>query len=53
MNFFKVYLFLKERERERERENEQGRGREREGERIPSRLLAVSAQPDTGQGLNP
>ena len=46
---------MKEREREREREKvcicEQGRGRERGRERIPSRLHAVSAEPDTG--LNP
>ena len=35
--------------RERERKHEQGRGRE--GERIPSRLHAVSAEPKTGLNL--
>ena len=43
--FFKfVYLF-----RETEREYKQGRA-ERGRERIPSRLHAVSAEPDTGIG---
>ena len=37
------------RERERERAREQTRGREeREREKIPSRLLAVSPEPDAG-----
>ena len=37
--------------RERESEREQGSGRERERERIPSRLLAISTELDTGLGL--
>ena len=32
--------------------HEWGRGREREGERIPSRLCAVSTQPDSGLSLS-
>ena len=46
--FFKVYflnLFLRVIERK------QGRDREREGDRIPSRLRAVSVEPDTGLEL--
>ena len=39
-----MYLLLRERESERE----QGRGRERRRERIPSRLRAVSTEPDVG-----
>ena len=39
---------MRERERERERACKQGRGRERGREKIPSRLRAVSAEPDTG-----
>ena len=35
---------------EREKENEEGRGREKGRERIPSRLSAVSAEPDVGIG---
>ena len=56
--FFKVlfvYSWERARERERERENKQEerertsrRGRGAEGERIPSRLHAVSAEPDMG-----
>ena len=33
---------------ERERQHMQGRGRERRSERIPSRLCAVSEEPDVG-----
>ena len=40
-----------ERERERERENALKVGRSKERQRIPSRLLAVSTEPDTGLGL--
>ena len=40
-----MYLFIL---REREREREQGRGRKRKRERIPSRLCAASAEPNTG-----
>ena len=40
---FKVYLLIL---REREGERQRAWGRERE--RIPSRLLAVSAEPDSG-----
>ena len=40
-------LFLREGERKRE----QGRGRERRRERIPSRLHAVSTEPDAGLKL--
>ena len=36
------------RERERGRETKWGRGRERGRERIPSRLCAVSVEPDVG-----
>ena len=36
------------RERERERERDFRRGRERRRERIPSRLCAVSTEPDGG-----
>ena len=50
-----LFIFERERERERERENERERkrtskeGAERErGERIPSRLHAVSTEPDIG-----
>ena len=39
------------RERERESAHEQGRDRERRRERIPSRLLAVSTEPDKGLRL--
>ena len=58
MYFFKCLFILREREsararararereREREREHMQGRGRERGRERIPKRLLAVSAEPN-------
>ena len=38
-------------ERERERAREQGRGRAREGDRIPSKLCVVSAEPDAGLEL--
>ena len=41
---------LKERG-EREQAHEQGRGRERGRERIPSKLHAVSAEPDVGLDL--
>ena len=44
VSIFLSFLYL----REREREHEQGRGRERGRERIPSRLCAVSGEPDTG-----
>ena len=37
--------------REREHESRQGRDRERETERTPSRLRAVSTQPDVGLEL--
>ena len=41
--FFKVYLFiLRERQQGRDRERERGR------ERIPSRLHAVSMEPNSG-----
>ena len=58
--FFKknIYLFIclfieREREREREREHKCEWGKVREGgsERIPSRLHAVSAEPDLGPEL--
>ena len=41
---------MRERERERGRGEEQGEEgqREREGERIPSRLHTVTAEPDVG-----
>ena len=46
------YLFiLREREREREREHEWKRGRQRGRKSIPSKLHAVSMEPNTG--LNP
>ena len=45
--FFNVYLFVFERERERER-IQVVEGRERRGERIPSRLCPMSAEPDVG-----
>ena len=58
LNFLKcLFIFEKEREREREREREGGRehgkerGRERGRERIPSRVSAVSAEPDKGLEL--
>ena len=38
----------RERERERTREHTCKQGRGREGEKIPSRLQAVSAEPDAG-----
>ena len=44
--YLNVYLFIYF-----EREREGGRGRDREGERIPSRLRAVSAE--LGSGLDP
>ena len=45
-----VCLFLRERERERERESEhkRSRGRGRGRERTPSRLCAISTEPDVG-----
>ena len=47
--FFNVYLFSFERDREKERpDREEGRGRESGGQRIPSRLHAVRAEPDAG-----
>ena len=48
ISFFVSLFIYFEREREREREHicKQGRGRERGRERIPSRLHAVSAQPE-------
>ena len=39
------------RQRGREREPEHRRGRERGTERIPSRLYAISGEPDTGLDL--
>ena len=48
LSIFKFILFIL---REREREREQGRDRGRERERIPSRLHAVGAEPDTGLEL--
>ena len=45
-----VYLFLRVRRRDRERAYEPGRCRERR-ERIPSRLRAVSTEPDVGLEL--
>ena len=39
-------LFKRERERERERMHTSRGGTEREGERIPSRLRAVSTEPE-------
>ena len=61
-DFFLKFIYLererakvgqeqRERERERERVHAHGRGRERGRERIPSRLRAVSAEPDTGLEL--
>ena len=44
-----IYLFIL-RERQRE-EGEGGRGRERWGDRISSRLCAVSTESDTGLDL--
>ena len=41
-------FILREREREREKERMSRGGEEREGERIPSRLQTVSAEPDMG-----
>ena len=41
----------RERERERSHEHEEGSGRERGRERTPSRLHAVSAEPDVGLEL--
>ena len=46
--FFKFYLFIL---RERKNMQEQGEGRQRGKERIPSRLCAISTEPD--EGLNP
>ena len=46
--FFLVFIYF---ERERMHVHEQGRDRERERERIPSRLRAVSAEPDVGLEL--
>ena len=43
--FFNIHLFL------RDSELEQGKGRERGTERIPSRLRAVSVEPDVGLDL--
>ena len=40
-----IYLFLSE------KESKQGKGRERGRERIPSRLHAVSTEPDAGLKL--
>ena len=47
--FFKkfIYLFLRKRERERSERTWVGDG-QREGERIPSRLLTVTTEPDAG-----
>ena len=42
------FLFLSLFVWERQRQHEWGRGRERRRERIPSRLYAVSAEPDVG-----
>ena len=50
LNFFNVYLFLRERQRERERTQEEQRQRETEYE-AGSRLRAVSPKP--GVGLEP
>ena len=50
LNFFNVYLFL----RERLIEHKQGRGREREGDtesKASSRLGAVHTEPDAGLEL--
>ena len=47
--FFNVlFVYSWERASERERERTSRRGRGAEGERIPSRLRAVSAEPDMG-----
>ena len=48
--FFLIFKSLREKERERERESELelARNRERKRERIPSRLHAVSAEPNSG-----
>ena len=52
VGFFSVsFLMVIYFEREREGETKQGRGRETGRQRIPSRLSAVSAEPDGG--LNP
>ena len=45
INFFNVHLFL------RERESTQVRKGQRERENIPSRLYAVSTEPDLGLEL--
>ena len=53
--FLSLFIYF-EREGEREREREpactSGGGAEREGERILSRLLAVSLEPDVGLECN-
>ena len=49
--FFLMFVyFLREREREREREEREEKGQIEE-ERIPSRLRAVSTEPDMGLKL--
>ena len=48
--FMYLFIFERERERERERESKWGRGRE-EGERIPSRLRAISTESNVGLEL--
>ena len=50
MAFFKCLFILRERVRERE-EWDRSRESERERERIPSRLHAVSTEPDMGLDL--
>ena len=53
--FFKFIYFAREREKQREGEKERvGKGgaeRKGERERIPSRIHAVSTEPDTGLNL--
>ena len=46
-----IYIGEKEKQREREKEHKQGRSRERGRETIPSRLHAVSAEPNAGLDL--
>ena len=46
-----MHVQEKKRHPQREREIVRWGGADREGERIPSRLLAVSAEPDTGLNL--
>ena len=46
--FLSLFILRERVEREQEHGCQRRGGAEREGERIPSRLLTVSAEPDTG-----